>query len=55
MPALCQIATRSEFHAWCEGLPSVELRGLPPGVDFERLWRDGIYALVVGLVAGAGP
>jgi len=38
-----------EFHALCEGLASVELRGLPPGVDFERLWRDGIYALVVGL------
>jgi len=48
-----------EFHALCEGLASVELRGLPPGVDFERLWRDGIYALVVGLAtartAGARP
>lgn len=37
-----------EFHALCEGLTTVELRGMPPAVDAERLWRDGIYALVVG-------
>jgi len=40
-----------EFHALCEGLTTVELRGRPPGVDAERLWRDGIYALVAGLAA----
>jgi AcrR family transcriptional regulator len=40
-----------EFHAFCEGLTAVELRGTPPGVDGERLWRDGVYALVVGLAA----
>ena len=38
-----------EFHALCEGLATVELRGMPPSVDAERLWRDGIFALVVGL------
>ena len=37
-----------EFHALCEGLASMELRGLPGGVNTERLWRDGIYALAVG-------
>jgi AcrR family transcriptional regulator len=39
-----------EFHALCEGLAAVERRGgAPPEVDPERLWRDGIYALIVGL------
>jgi len=37
-----------EFHALCEGLASMELRGLPGGVNTERLWRDGIYALAIG-------
>jgi AcrR family transcriptional regulator len=40
-----------EFHALCEGLTTVELRGAPPGLDLERLWRDAIYALVVGFAS----
>ena len=36
------------FHALCEGLAAVELRGLlPPGGE-ERVWRDALSALVHG-------
>jgi hypothetical protein len=38
-----------EFHALCEGLAALELRGaLGPGRG-ERIWRDGLTALVNGL------
>jgi AcrR family transcriptional regulator len=37
-----------EFHALCEGLAALELRGLPPGLDAERIWRDGFHALIAG-------
>ena len=38
-----------EFHALCEGLAALELRGLiSPGND-ERLWRHALAALVTGL------
>ena len=37
-----------EFHALCEGLTTVESRGMPPTLDAERVWRDAIYSLVVG-------
>lgn len=40
-----------DFHALCEGLTTVELRGLPPQLDTERLWRDGVHALIVGLAS----
>ena len=52
-----QLAGRSvgeaamEFHALCEGLAALELRGLPPGVDAERVWRDGFHALIAGFAA----
>jgi AcrR family transcriptional regulator len=37
------------FHAACEGLAGLELRGtLPPGAG-ERIWRQGLSALVRGL------
>ena len=37
-----------QFHALCEGLAALELRGTVPGVDAERLWRDALRALVSG-------
>jgi AcrR family transcriptional regulator len=41
-----------EFHALCEGLAALELRGmLTPGQEL-RIWRDALGALVAGL---AGP
>lgn len=45
--------TATEFHALCEGLAAVELRGLmPPGRE-ERIWRDALSALVSGFAASA--
>ncbi len=40
-----------EFHALCEGLAAVELRGMLGKGDGERLWRDALGALVIGLTA----
>jgi AcrR family transcriptional regulator len=37
-----------QFHALCEGLAALELRGTPLGGDPEKLWRDAIHALVTG-------
>lgn len=46
-----------EFHALCEGLAALELRGmLAPGQEL-RIWRDALGALVAGFasVAQKGP
>jgi len=37
------------FHALCEGLAAVELRGLMPAGLEEGLWRDALVSLVAGL------
>jgi AcrR family transcriptional regulator len=37
-----------QFHALCEGLAALELRGTPLSGDPETLWRDAIHALVNG-------
>jgi AcrR family transcriptional regulator len=36
------------FHALCEGLAALELRGVLPHDAAERLWRDALAALVAG-------
>jgi Tetracyclin repressor-like, C-terminal domain len=38
----------SEFHALCEGLAALELRGRLGAGDSERIWRDALGAIVVG-------
>ena len=38
----------SQFHALCEGLAALELRGQIAPNEGERLWRDALGALVVG-------
>lgn len=38
-----------EFHALCEGLAALELRGLLPAGEEERIWRHALTALVSGL------
>jgi AcrR family transcriptional regulator len=38
-----------EFHALCEGLAALELRGLIPPGNEERIWRHALTALVTGL------
>jgi AcrR family transcriptional regulator len=37
-----------EFHAACEGLAAVELRGIIHADDGERLWNDALESLVAG-------
>ncbi len=37
-----------QFHALCEGLAALELRGLTQEGQEERLWRDALAALVTG-------
>lgn len=37
------------FHALCEGLAAVELRTAIPARDAERLWREALRALLLGL------
>jgi AcrR family transcriptional regulator len=43
------------FHALCEGLAAVELRGLLPAEHAERIWRDALTALVTGLTQSPAP
>jgi AcrR family transcriptional regulator len=38
-----------QFHALCEGLTTVELRGAIAEADAERLWREALSALLDGL------
>lgn len=37
-----------QFHALCEGLAAVELRGVMPSGEEERIWRDALTAIVAG-------
>lgn len=43
------------FHALCEGLAAVELRGMFPAGGEERLWREALTALVTGLGRATRP
>ena len=42
-----------QFHALCEGLATVERRGMRAPVDADRLWRAGLGALITGFAATA--
>jgi AcrR family transcriptional regulator len=42
-----------EFHALCEGLAALELRGMLTRGEELRIWRDALGALVAGLAAPA--
>jgi AcrR family transcriptional regulator len=37
-----------EFHALCEGLAALEMRGSLPVATYERLWESALSALVRG-------
>ena len=39
----------TQFHALCEGLATVEQRGMFPPESAERLWREALAALLDGL------
>ena|SRR5579859_859589 len=38
-----------EYHALCEGLAALELRGILPTGNEEQLWRHALTALISGL------
>jgi AcrR family transcriptional regulator len=40
-----------QFHALCEGLATLELRGVGVPFDAERIWRAGLSALIAGFAA----
>jgi AcrR family transcriptional regulator len=40
-----------QFHALCEGMAAVELRGRPGVSDWEAMWRQGFEALVAGFAS----
>ena len=44
-----------QFHALCEGLAAVELRGLMTPGEEMRIWRDALTALVAGFAIAGGP
>jgi AcrR family transcriptional regulator len=46
-------AAALQFHALCEGLTALELRGMLGRADGERLWREGVGALVAGYALAA--
>ena len=37
-----------EFHALCEGLASVELRGFLPTANADYVWGDALTSLIAG-------
>lgn len=37
-----------QFHALCEGLAAIELRGMVSGSRAERVWEEGLRALIAG-------
>jgi AcrR family transcriptional regulator len=41
------------FHAACEGLAAMELRGVLPARSATRMWREALRALLVGLAESA--
>jgi AcrR family transcriptional regulator len=43
----------TEFHALCEGLAALELRGMLRPGDEEQIWRDALTALVTGFAVPA--
>ena len=43
-----------EFHALCEGLAALELRGLLARGQEVRMWRDALGALVAGFASHKG-
>jgi len=42
-----------QFHALCEGMAAVELRGMSGVADWEAIWRQGFAALVSGFAQPA--
>lgn len=45
----------AEFHALCEGLAAIELRGFLPAERAEHTWADAVSALITGWQASPRP
>jgi hypothetical protein len=45
----------SQFHALCEGLAALELRGSLNTPDPEQTWRSAFRALITGFADQAQP
>ena len=52
LTAIAPRDARRAFHAMCEGFAGMELRGFMPPGEQERVWREGLSAVVRGF-AGA--
>lgn len=46
-------AAAAQFHALCEGLAAIELRGMLNNHDAEQTWREALSALVDGFAHAA--
>ncbi|HEY2308847.1 MAG TPA: TetR/AcrR family transcriptional regulator [Streptosporangiaceae bacterium] len=44
-----------QFHALCEGLAAIELRGVMTPGEETRIWRDALTALVAGFAIAGRP
>jgi AcrR family transcriptional regulator len=44
-----------QFHALCEGLAAVELRGACSPAVVDQMWREGMGALVAGFAIAVAP
>ena len=44
-----------QFHALCEGLAALELRGVFPYREGARIWHDALVALVTGFGSAPAP
>ena len=45
----------SQFHALCEGLAALELRGMLDAAGAEAFWRSALTALVTGFAVPVRP
>jgi hypothetical protein len=44
-----------QFHALCEGLAALELRGALPRQEAQGVWREGLGTLVAGFATPPQP
>jgi hypothetical protein len=55
LPGRSERDAACEFHALCEGLAAVELRGQMTSGEEMRIWRDALTALVAGFALASRP
>src|SRR4029079_4095075 len=55
LTAIAPRDARRAFHAMCEGFAAMELRGFMPPGEQERVWREGLSAVVRGCAGALCP